>query len=105
MVEPRRQTWRRLGDVGQGRFKWNRGVVGANGKIYGMPAHGKKILEIDPSTSSVRTFGNLPGNMGSKWNHGVLGLDGNIYCIPFDAPSVLVIDPETGSTDFMGDFG
>jgi len=104
VVDPETQSFKKIGDVGQGKFKYNKGVVAA-GKIYGMPSHGKKILEIDVVKSSVREYGNLPANWGSKWNHGILGPDGKVYCIPFDAPSILVIDPADGSTSFIGDFG
>ena len=91
-------TW---GDV---RGGW-RGSVLANGKIFGIPTNATTILEIDPETRSVSTFGNVGGggsdsdcaghlNCGvDKWIEGVLVPSGKILGIPFAAESVLEIDP------------
>ena len=47
-------TW---GQVGRGG--WRGAVRGPNGKIYGIPTNATSVLELDPATRKVETFGDL----------------------------------------------
>ena len=91
-----------------GSGKWWGGVLGPDGKIYGIPLGSADILVLDPAagTASRRTMGAyLSGT--SKWHTGVLAPDGKIYAMPFNSPDLLVIDPVAGTatrTVLDGDF-
>mgnify|MGYP000376963194 CR=1 FL=1 len=74
------------------------GVVGADGKIYGIPSVATDVLIIDPvaGTASRNTFGlSLTGS--SKWTGGVLAPNGKIYCMPYGAVNILIIDTIAGT--------
>ena len=47
-------TW---GQVGRGG--WRGAVLGPNQKIYGIPTNATSVLELDPATRKVTTFGDL----------------------------------------------
>ena len=82
-------TW---GQVGRGG--WRGAVLGPNQKIYGIPTNATSVLELDPVTRKVRTFGDLgtaltPANCSGalhcgldKWIGGVLAPNGKIIGIP-----------------------
>ena len=75
-----------------GSTKWFGGVLGPDGKIYGIPFNSTDILIIDPiaGTATRSAMGaSLSGT--EKWVGGVLGPDGKIYGIPFDLPAILAI--------------
>jgi DNA-binding beta-propeller fold protein YncE len=75
------------------------GVLGSNGKIYGIPYSTTTILVIDPITSTVQTNIFTPIGGGSfKYSGGVLSPNGKIYCIPYNANTILVIDPINSTT-------
>ena len=79
-----------------GNTKWRGGVLGNNGKIYGIPYSSVDILIIDPSAgSAIRT------TMGTCWtntfNGGVLGNDGKIYGIPYGSTDILIINTSINS--------
>jgi hypothetical protein len=79
-------------------LKFRGGVLGPDGKIYGMPGHATDILIIDPvaGTASRSAMGaTLTGD--SKWQGGVLGPDGKIYGIPSTSTDILIIDPVAGT--------
>lgn len=80
-----------IGSNFSGSGGWNGGALGANGRIYGVPAEARQVLEIDPVTNTTTLIGPVFDN-GNKWNGGALGPDGVIYCAPFDATTVLRID-------------
>jgi streptogramin lyase len=80
--------------------KWVGGVLAPNGKIYGIPLRSTSVLEIDPVTRTISTFGNLPGS--AKWYGGVLAPNGKIYGIPRNSTSVLEIDPMTRTVSTFG---
>ena len=78
--------------------KWVGGVLGPDGKIYGIPFYATDILIIDPiaGTASRSAMGaTLSGS--NKWAGGVLGPDGKIYGIPLSATDILIIDPIAGT--------
>ena len=49
-----------IGNLPEGSWKWHGGVVGADGAIYGIPAHAETVLKVVPATGEVKTIG--PGN-------------------------------------------
>ena len=71
--------------------KWFGGVLGPDGKIYGIPFNSTSVLIIDPvaKTADTTTIAGLTGTY--KWFGGVLGPDGKIYGIPCNSTSVLII--------------
>ena len=81
-----------------GTNKWYGGVLGPDGKIYGIPYNSASVLIIDPvaGTADTTTITGLTGSY--KWR-GVLGPDGKIYGIPHSSGSVLIIDPVAGTAD------
>ena len=82
-------TW---GSVGRGG--WRGAVLGPNQKIYGIPTNATSVLELDPTTRKVTTFGDFgtalaPANCSGavhcgldKWIGGVLAPTGKIIGIP-----------------------
>jgi hypothetical protein len=78
--------------------KWSGGVLGPDGKIYGIPRTSADILIIDPvAGTATRSNMGLSLSDGNKWIGGVLGPDGKIYGIPFNATDILIIDPVAGT--------
>ena len=75
-----------------GTNKWRGGVLGAEGKVYGIPASSANTLVINPNkqTATRPTLGAIAGD--AKWCGGVLAGDGKIYCIPYFATSILMIN-------------
>lgn len=58
-----------------GQEKYLGGVLGSDGKVYGIPGNAKRVLRIDPYTSEVTFIG--PSFDGKfKWLRGVLAKDG-----------------------------
>jgi hypothetical protein len=83
-----------------GSRKWEGGVLGPDGKIYGIPRDATDILIIDPAAGAATRSAmgaNLSGS--GKWYDGALGPDGRIYGFPFAATSldILIIDPAAGA--------
>ena len=91
-----------------GSGKWWGGVLGPDGKIYGIPYTSADILVIDPvaGTATRTSMGaNLTGS--SKWIGGVLAPNGKIYAMPLNSLDLLVIDPVADTatrTVLDGDF-
>lgn len=84
------------GIAANGASKWWHGVLGPDGKIYGMPYNALAVLVIDPVAVSVDATSLLVvGARGNeKWRGGVLEpRSGLIYGIPYSASHILVIDP------------
>ena len=78
--------------------KWAGGVLGPDGKIYGIPYNSPDILVIDPvaGTATRTTMGaDLTGS--SKWSGGARAPNGKIYGIPLGSANILVIDPAAGT--------
>ena len=70
------------------------GEVGADGKIYFIPGHAPRVLQLDPETDELRLVGPvLPGKF--KYLRGVPVGD-IIYGLPCHADSVLRIDTRSG---------
>jgi hypothetical protein len=81
-----------MGATLTGSTKWYGGVLGPDGKIYGIPYNATDILIIDPiaGTATRSPMGaTLTGS--TKWIGGVLGPDGKIYSIPHNATDILNI--------------
>jgi len=74
--------------------KWHGGVLGPDGKIYGVPHNSTDILIIDP-VSGTATRSDMGATLtdSSKWAGGVLGPDGKIYGVPLNSTDILIIDP------------
>merc|ERR1712118_654476 len=70
--------------------KWNGGILGRDGLIYGLPDNENCALLIDPAARSLCMFGEPPIGT-SKWCGGVLGSDGAVYGAPHNATCVLKI--------------
>jgi ABC-type glycerol-3-phosphate transport system substrate-binding protein len=87
-----------LGATLTGSVKWIGGVLGSDGKIYGIPYNATDILIIDP-VAGTATRSALGANLtdSAKWFGGVLGSDGKIYGIPYNATDILIIDPVAGT--------
>lgn len=79
--------------------KWFGGVLGPDGKVYGIPFHSSTILVIDPvsGTATRTTMGASIAGGIAQWAGGVLGPDGKIYAAPRSADTILVIDPLAGT--------
>jgi len=87
-----------MGATLTGTFKWLGGVLGSDGKIYGIPLSATDILIIDPvaGTATRSAMGaTLTGT--DKWLGGVLGSNGKIYGIPVNSTDILIIDPVAGT--------
>jgi hypothetical protein len=70
------------------------GEVGSDGKIYYIPGHARRVLQLDPETDILQQIGPvLPGKF--KWLRGVPVGD-SIYALPCHADSVLRIHVPTG---------
>ena len=87
-----------MGATLSGGNKWFGGVLGPDGKIYGIPYDATDILVIDPvAGTATRTAMGATLSGTDKWRGGVLGPDGKIYGIPSGATDILVIDPVAGT--------
>jgi len=93
------------GTIHCGLDKWIGGVLAPTGKIIGIPYAAESVLEIDPETHEVSTFGVISSSVHRKWVEGVLARNGKIYAIPYDADRVLEIDPVTHALEAFGDVG
>jgi hypothetical protein len=89
---------------------WSGGVLGPNGKIYGIPINGNNILEIDPSapfsSGNINPTDDNPklipflNSRNGTWNGGALAPNGKIYGVPYTGTtSILEIDPENTSAN------
>jgi len=81
--------------------KWAGGVLGLNGKIYGIPRDSVNVLEIDPVTKTIDLFTSFSGS--AKLGGGVLAPNGKIYGMPQSATQILEISkiniPDVIGTD------
>lgn len=68
--------------------------VGCDGKLYGIPGHASRVLQLDPTTDRLQLIGpSFPGKF--KWLRGVRCGD-VIYGLPCHADSVLRIHVPSG---------
>ena len=79
------------------------GVLGNDGKIYGIPSFASKVLCFDPVAATATLVGDDLGSGGAKWCGGVLGNDKKIYGIPASASHVLCYDPIAATATLVGD--
>ncbi len=82
--------------TGTGSPKWGAATLANNGKLYSMPYSMTTILQIDPTTDSVREI-SVPGTITGSHVSGVLALNGKIYSIPYGSDSIIIFDPVTES--------
>ena len=79
-----------------GELKWQGGVAGLDGRIYGIPANSREVLIVDAREGSVSTFGRLLssdsiyGDIEDRWCGGVLTKEGKIIGVPFNGSQVHV---------------
>ena len=58
-------------------YKYLRGIVAGDGKIYGIPAWADSVLQCNPVTGKVKTLGRGTLPLGKwMWHGAALGLDG-----------------------------
>ena len=75
------------------------GDVGSDGKIYFIPGHAPRVLQLDPDTDTLQQVGPvLPGKY--KYLRGV-PIGNIIYGLPCHADSILRIDTSTGDITTM----
>ena len=87
--------------VTEGKCKWLGGARGSDGAIYGVPAHARQIIKIDPRTGDLDVLPGAP--LGKyKWLRCVPAPDAAIYGIPAWAESVLKIVPGTREVTTFG---
>ena len=91
-IDSRTRTVSTFGSLPSGDAKWEGGVLGLDGLIYGLPSRATEVLVINPKTRTVETFGDLAEGE-CKWCRGALGLDGSIYARPHRIGEVLEIQP------------
>lgn len=81
-------------------IKWVGGVLGPDGKIYGIPTNATDILIIDPvAGTATRSAMGATLTDTAKWRGGVLGPDGKIYGIPYNATDILKINTAVSLPD------
>jgi len=97
--------WSCAGALHCGMDKWIGGVLTKAGKIIGIPFAAESVLEVDPMTHSITTFGVISSSLERKWLGGVLAGNGRVYAIPYDADAVLEIDPDTHALSLFGNLG
>lgn len=85
---------------------WGGGVIGLDGKIYGMPDTGTGPLVVDTvaGTASIEDMGMTHTGSGRYRAGGVLGPDGIIYGVPYNSEFILKINTATGLAEEV-DYG
>lgn len=91
----------KLGTIEGGSQQYCGGVVATNGKIYAIPGNATAVLEIDPQTGGMETFGFTAGS-GKQYAGGVLAPNGKIYGIPYSANTILEINPQDKTLRHIG---
>jgi len=68
-------------DLGEGKWKWQCGVLANTGSIYCAPFNAQHILKIDTIQGTVETLDNveLPETGDFLWQSGALAQDNSIY--------------------------
>ena len=85
-----------VGEESQGVDEWNGTVAGANGFVYGIPAHARQVVKFDPVDKSMTLIGPYFCDKYSKWNRGAMTDNGVIYCPPYhEECGILKIDTNT----------
>ena len=76
-------------DECEGKGKWESGVEGMDGNMYGVPYRHDKWLKIDIVTETTSLVGDDLSTYGRcKYSCGVFGEDCNLYVIPADTNKV-----------------
>ena len=77
--------------------EWVGGVLGPNGKIYGIPYSAGNVLIIDTKNNST----SLIPVTGTGWVGGVLAPNGKIFGIPIAGSNILIIDTFDDSISYL----
>ncbi|KAJ8611273.1 hypothetical protein CTAYLR_004137 [Chrysophaeum taylorii] len=91
---------REIGPHFAGEGKWYGGILGDDGRAYGIPYNANRVLRVDPRSETVETVGPSLGWGGYKW-HGGVKAGSAIVGIPSHADRVLKI--ENGEVTVIGD--
>eukprot|EP00056_Hartaetosiga_gracilis_P005012 m.80349 g.80349 ORF g.80349 m.80349 type:complete len:748 (-) comp12015_c0_seq2:137-2380(-) len=83
-----------------GTKKWQGGVLGVNGKVYGIPHFHTHVLVIDPTVHTVDFTTIRTTSSDGKWRGGVLSPHGRIIGIPYNSQHLLIVDTASNTTDF-----
>ena len=111
-------TVQTIGPHYKGEFKWLRGLdippsvfvthfpdyahLYPKGSCLALPSNASTVLEINPATQQVSTFGG-PFEGTWMWHGGCLSpTNGCVYAIPANADRVLRIDPARRTTSLVG---
>jgi len=95
-----------IGDEYDGEWKWNGGVVGHDGNIYGIPSEANQMLKIVPfsnATNPTALVGDDLGDEDSKWWGGVVGSNEIIYGVPWNAKCILSYNTTSEKTQLIAD--
>ena len=81
-------------------------AVASGSKVFGIPLHASRIVEIDAETEAVRFVGPdlnllLESTDRAKYINGAFAND-KLYCVPFSASFALEYDPATSSARLIG---
>jgi len=94
-------------DLGEGKCKWQCGVLANTGNIYCAPYAADHILKINPIQGTVETLDNveLPetGDGCLSWASGALAADNNIYYMPYQAHRIMRLNPDNDTLSSVGD--
>lgn len=94
---------REIGPRLQGAAKWYGGLLGDDGRVYGVPFNADRVLRVDPATERVSLMGPSLGAGGYKWHGGVRVAKGSVVIgVPSHAATVLKIVPSTGVVTTIG---
>jgi hypothetical protein len=87
-----------------GEHKWLGAAVAADGCIYGVPSHNRRVVRVDPSRGSVTELGtdDVLTDRAFKYLRGIRTRAGTVLGIPAWADSVLEISPATGAVRVIG---
>jgi hypothetical protein len=97
------------------RCLWGGGVLGGDGRVYGVPFDADAVLRVDPRVPPADAVTLLPmpavlppgaggGKMlANRWSRGALEAhSGIIFCAPYNARRVLAFDPATQQAALVG---
>lgn len=92
--------------TGAGNSTFQGLVLAENGRLYAVPGEHTAVIELNPETDTLSSFGTLPGGpgTGNKYGGGVLATNGLIYCAPYFGTNILIINPYNRTTSTIGSF-
>ena len=99
-----------VGETFDAGSKWQSGVLGPDGCLYGIPYGENQILKFDPIMNSSSLVGGLinatfpgsdPWDIKINWWGSVVGRDDILYGVPFDGNSILSFNVTSEETNFL----